>query len=221
MPVREFTDGGGREWRVWNVVPEAIHPQTKTEDYLADMYHTGWLVFETKAEDEKRRLADIPAGWEELAARGLEILLHRAEIIPPRKLRALREARGEEAGRQQERAGRRARELADLPPSARAVVPEDEQPDVTDLGVVRTFHYPGGSDWTVSVIRGAEGSGPALLRFSAGTRDINMRDWPKDWADYPDEQLAELLRLAAPRPRRQVIGPDTPRRRHDDPPAGR
>ena len=49
MAVREFTDSSGREWRVWNVVPESIHPQTKTEDYLAAMYHTGWLVFETKA----------------------------------------------------------------------------------------------------------------------------------------------------------------------------
>jgi hypothetical protein len=212
MAVREFTDSSGREWRVWNVVPEAIHPQTKTEDYLADMYHTGWLVFETKAEDEKRRLADFPRDWSELPDRALRVLLGRAEIIPPRKLRALREARGEEAARQQERAVQRAKERADLP--------EEERPDITDLGVVRTFRYPGGRYWTVCVIKHPEEGGAPVLRFSAGARDIDLRDWPRAWADYPDEGLVDLLRSAAPRPRGQVRGPDTPRRRYDDPPRG-
>jgi hypothetical protein len=56
--------------------------------------------------------------------------------------------------------------------------------------------------------------------FTAGTRDIDLRDWPKDWADYPDERLVNLLRLAAPRAPGQLLGRDTPRRRHDDPPGG-
>src|SRR3712207_749657 len=102
MPVREFTDSAGRTWRVWDVMPESIHPQTKAEDYLADVYQTGWLVFETKAEDEKRRLSLVPLGWSERADEGLEALLRQADVIPPRKLRALREARGAEAARQQE-----------------------------------------------------------------------------------------------------------------------
>jgi hypothetical protein len=59
-----------------------------------------------------------------------------------------------------------------------------------------------------------------VLRFTAGTRDIDLRDWPKDWADYPDERLMELMRKAAPRARGQIFGPDTPRRRYDDPPRG-
>jgi hypothetical protein len=216
MAVREFTDGGGREWRVWDVVPESIHPQTKTEDYLADIYQTGWLVFETKAEDEKRRLSDIPPGWSDLPDHRLEVLLKSAQIIPPRKLRALREARGEEAARQQERAARRAEELADLPPAARSAVPEEEQPDVTDLGVVRTFRYPGGRYWTVGVIRHTERGSPPVLRFSSGTRAIDLRDWPKDWADYRDDQLVELLRQAAPRLPGPPPVPGTPRRRWDD-----
>ncbi|MDQ3950469.1 MAG: hypothetical protein M3282_08980 [Gemmatimonadota bacterium] len=222
MAVREFTDTGGREWRVWDVMPESIHPQTKTEDYLADMYRTGWLVFETKAEDEKRRLADIPRGWSELSGRGLETLLERAEVIPPRKLRALRQARGEEAARQQEHAIRRARELADLPPAERAAGPEEEEerPDITDLGVVRTFRYPGGRYWTVCVIRRPDEGGPPVLRFTSGARDIDLGDWPKDWADYRDEGLVELLRFAAPRPPGRAPGPDTPRRRYNDPPLG-
>jgi hypothetical protein len=221
MAVREFTDSRGREWRVWNVVPESIHPQTKTEDYLADIYQTGWLVFETKAEDEKRRLSEIPPGWSELPDRTLEVLLRRAEVIPPRKLRALRAARGEEAARQQERAARRAEELADLPPGARSAVPEEERPDITDLGVVRTFRYPGGRYWTAFVIRQPEAGGPPVLRFTAGTRYFDLRDWPKDWADYPDERLAEFLRRAAPRAPGGTPGPDTPRRRYGDPPRGR
>ncbi|MFN2567690.1 MAG: hypothetical protein ABR499_22070 [Gemmatimonadaceae bacterium] len=217
MAVREFTDKSGREWRVWDVVPEAIHPPTKTEDYLAAMYQTGWLVFETKAEDEKRRLPELPKGWSELTDEGLEVLLGRAQIIPPRKLRSLREVRGEEAARQQERALRRAQELADLPPAAHAQVPEEERPDVTDLGVVRTFRYPGGRYWTVCVIRHPEIGGPPVLRFTAGARDIDMSDWPKDWADYHDDQLVDLLRRASPRPTDPSPPPGTPRRRWDDP----
>jgi hypothetical protein len=222
MAVREFTDSGGREWRVWDVMPESIHPQTKTEDYLAEMYRTGWLVFETKAEDEKRRLADIPLGWSELSGRGLETLLKRAEVIPPRRLRALRQARGEEAARQQEHAIRRAQALADLPPAERAAGPEEEEerPDITDLGVVRTFRYPGGRYWTVSVLRHPEEGGPPVMRFTSGARDIDLKDWPKDWADYRDEGLVELLRFASPRPPGRALGPDTPRRRYNDPPLG-
>jgi hypothetical protein len=216
MAVREFIDSGGRDWRVWDVMPHSIHPQTKTEDYLALMYQTGWLVFETKSEDEKRRLADYPPEWSELSAPGLEVLLRRAEVIPPRKLRALREAHGDDAARQQERAARRAEELADLPPVARSQVPEEERPDVTDLGVVRTFRYPGGRYWTVCVIRHPEGGGSPVLRFTAGVRDIDLRDWPKEWADYRDEQLVDLLRRAAPRRPAPAPEPGAPRRRWDD-----
>jgi hypothetical protein len=217
MAVREFVDKTGREWRVWDVLPETIHPPTKAEDYLAAMYHTGWLVFETKAEDEKRRLAPIPAGWNELDNRGLQALLGRAEIIPPLTLRTLREAHGAEAARQQQRAIQRAQQLGDVE-AARASGRSEELPDVTDLAVERTFQYPGGRYWTVCVVSDPDGGGEAVLRFMAGARKIDLADWPKEWADYPDHRLVELLRRAAPRPRGQVIGPDTPRRRWDDPP---
>jgi hypothetical protein len=217
MAVREFTDGSGREWRVWDVMPEAIHPQTKTEDYLAAMYHTGWLVFETKVEDEKRRLADFPADWSELSDETLKALLQRAAVVPPRKPRARRELRVDEAARQQEHPAERAQHLTDLPPAARSAVPAEEPPDVTDLGVVRTFHYPAGRFWTVRVIPHPRGGGPPVLRFTAGARDIDMRDWPEDWADYRDDQLVDLLRRAAPRSQTPPPAPGTPRRRWDDP----
>jgi hypothetical protein len=217
MAVRDFTDGGGRTWRVWDVMPESIHPPTKAEDYLAAMYQTGWLVFETTAEDEKRRLAVIPQGWSELSDEELEALLAQAQVIPRRKPRTARGVRGEEAAPRQERVIRHVEEPADLPP-VRPGVPQEERPDVTDLGVVRTFRYPGGRLWTVCMMRRRPEAGePALLRFTSGFREIDLTDWPKEWPDYRDDQLVDLLRRAAPRRPTQPPPPGTPRRRWDDP----
>ena len=53
MAVREFTDSKGREWRAWDVTPDDLNARTKDEDYLAKLYYTGWIVFETKSGDEK------------------------------------------------------------------------------------------------------------------------------------------------------------------------
>ena len=70
--------------------------------------------------------------------------------------------------------------------------------------------------WAVCVQRhGSDGT--AVLRFSAGSRTIDLMDWPKDWADLPDERLVELLRQAAPRAKGSPPHPDIPRRRYDDP----
>ena len=43
----------------------------------------GWLVFESRA--ERRRLAPIPGGWEQLSERELEALCHRAAPLPARR----------------------------------------------------------------------------------------------------------------------------------------
>lgn len=86
MSAREFTDSTGRQWRVWDVIPESLAPQTKNEDFLASLYFTGWIVFETMVGDDKRRLYPIPKGWSELPETELELLLKRAEKVPPRKL---------------------------------------------------------------------------------------------------------------------------------------
>jgi hypothetical protein len=45
---------------------------------------SGWLTFESAA--EKRRLAPIPAGWEDLDDAGLEQLCQRARPVPKIKL---------------------------------------------------------------------------------------------------------------------------------------
>lgn len=186
MAVREFRDISGRKWRAWEVKPEEIHPVTKGEDYLADCYVTGWIVFETISGDEKRRLSRWPMRWTQESEAGLRKLLAKAEVVPPHKLRG------------------------DQPPAG------EDKPDVTDLGVVRTFRYPGGRVWTVCVV--TEIGGPPVLRFTSGVRSIDLSSWPKAWADEPDDSLAVMLRLAAPRPPTTAFRPDAPRRRWDDQP---
>jgi len=186
MPVREFADSRGVEWRVWDVWPESIYPPTREEDFLASMYLTGWLVFETKKEDDKRRLYPVPTGWSDLPVAELEALLQKAEVIPKRKLDKT------------------------LTGEARK-----ETPDLTDLEVQRVFRYPGGRVWAIAVLKSESGR-HHLLRFMTGSRHFDLADWPKEWPDYRDEQLVDLLRRAAPRKTSGAPSGDTPRRRYND-----
>jgi len=202
MPVREFRDESGREWRAWDIKPEEIHPVTKGEDYLADCYVTGWVEFETTSGDEKRRLCPWPIRWMDESERGLRKLLRMATVVPPHRVEAQRED-----GLESERA--RAHVTA---------VPAGDEPDITDLEVVRTFRYPGGRYWTVCVVMYPEQGGPPVLRFLSGMRSIDVEKWPKDWPDQPDEELIGMLRRAAPRHESRPPSPDTPRRRWDDQP---
>ena len=214
MPVREFTDSAGKKWRAWEVTPEAISPRTKEEDYLAALYYTGWIVFESTTGEDKRRLYPIPKGWDQLPDPELEVLLQKAEVVPPRKLRTDR-ATGEKAAEALQRAADFADRVADSPEHARDL-PREETPDVTDLGVLRSFRYPGGRIWAVTLVQ-QPGVDHPVLRFSAGSRFIDLADWPKDWADLPDHRLVEQLRRAAPRSSTSP-SPGTPRRRYNDPP---
>lgn len=201
MAVREFSDSSGRLWRAWEVRPEEIHPLTKSEDYLADCYVTGWIVFETILGDEKRRLCPWPIRWRNASEEGLRQLLQQAEPVPPLKLKAERQPIGET-----------------FVPTEQEVAEAEHEPDVTDLRVVRTFRYPGGRLWTVSVVSPPESGSLPALRFTAGTRSIDLHSWSKDWADQPDDRLAVMLRLGAPRRQVKPPGPNTPRRRWTDRP---
>lgn len=211
MSVREFNDSRGREWRVWEVTPDAIYPRTKEEDYLASMYITGWLVFETKAEDDKRRLYPVPHGWSDLTVAELEFLLQKAEVVPKR--RRDQGLTGEAAAQSMQRGS--AERAADEPGRPRELV-RKETPDVTDLEVKRIFRYPGGRLWGVA-LRAPESGGAPVLRFTTGSRYIELGDWPKEWPDYRDDQLVDLLRRAAPRKPAQGLSAQTPRRRYNDP----
>lgn len=201
MTVREFKGRDGKDWRAWEIQPEAIHPVTRAEDYLSDCFTTGWLVFETKSGDEKRRLCPYPKAWARATEGVLVKLLEGADAVPTRKLQAERQVASDMSG---------ATEPIEVPP-------EDDKLDVTDLPVVRSFKYPGGRLWTVCVITHPEDGGPPSLRFTAGSRYLDMRPWPRDWMDAPDDRLVELIRAAAPRP---VSNPPAgaSRRRFNDPP---
>lgn len=215
MAVREFTDSAGREWRAWDVSPDDLSPRTKDEDYLAQLYHTGWIVFETKAGDDKRRLYPIPKGWSELPEGELAVLLQKAEVVPRRKLRTEKDARGQDAADEVQRAAEFSQTAVDEPEKARELA-KTETPDVTDLNVRRTFRYPGGRIWVACVMQDS-GAVVPVLRFTAGSRSVDLADWPKEWVDYSDDQLVQLLRKAGQRPPGQSQ-PDAPRRRWDDQP---
>jgi hypothetical protein len=202
--VREFRDHHGRQWRAWEVRPEEIHPLTKAEDYLAECYRDGWIVFETMDGVDKRRLCPLPYGWQQRSDADLEHLLERADRLRP-------------VG------GKRGRTLrpADLPPN----VPPDIAPatprtaegslDLRYLGVVRSFLYPGGQVWRAHVAVQGDSAAPPVLRFASDTHSIDLTEWPPEWVDLSDDELVALLRIGESiQERRQD---DPPTRRHDDP----
>jgi hypothetical protein len=203
MAVREFTDQSGTRWKAWDITPESIHPRTRAEDYLVDCFQLGWLVFESALGDRKRRLCPYPQRWAEGTDGDLLNLMGRAAEVPPFKLHAERQATGQL---------RDDRSLTGAPEADMSL------PDVTDLHVVRTFRYPGGRFWTVCVLSHPDDGLPPRLRFTAGMRSIDLWSWPREWPDYPDDRLVELLRSAAPRVITSAPEPGGPRRRWDDPP---
>lgn len=72
MGYTEFTDRTGRSWRVWQTVPRLADILTS----LAPDWKQGWLTFES--EGERRRLAPVPAEWENLPPSHLALLCQRA-----------------------------------------------------------------------------------------------------------------------------------------------
>jgi hypothetical protein len=75
MPIREFRDSTGTEWRVWATTPL---PGAVYEERLK----AGWLTFENAG--TRKRLAPIPLGWQDASADRLELLCRVA--VPVRRL---------------------------------------------------------------------------------------------------------------------------------------
>src|SRR3954466_3750477 len=95
VAVREFADEHGKRWRAWDIRPDLIHPKTKAEDYLAECYDVGWIVFESFSGDEKRRLCPYPKNWSDASESELSDMLARADPVAPLKLVAERQPAGE------------------------------------------------------------------------------------------------------------------------------
>ena len=65
MPLREFDDGDGGRWRVWDTVP--VRAESMGE------FRGGWLTFDNGS--ERRRLAPVPDRWSDLPEERLILLL--------------------------------------------------------------------------------------------------------------------------------------------------
>lgn len=76
MAMREYTDGRGTRWTVWSVSSDALHPATRSEDFLRQ-FASGWLCFES-VDGQKRRLIEYPEGWDSLPDEALGELCKRA-----------------------------------------------------------------------------------------------------------------------------------------------
>jgi hypothetical protein len=77
MAHREFTDSVGVAWRVWEVRPSGPVPGVHVRPELA----RGWLAFQCHG--ERRRLAPIPVGWEQVSDEELERRCQLAKSAPP------------------------------------------------------------------------------------------------------------------------------------------
>lgn len=179
MALREFSDRDGRQWRVWDVTADAIHPATRGEDYMRD-YLQGWLAFESADGLAKCRLTPIPNDWASASVARLELWLHAAETV-----------RGERSSGAHGRAS--------------AEVVSHPHLTVDMRAPVRTFRFPGGRFWTVTECvastptGSAEGEPQRVLRFMSGSRALDLTSWPSDWASASDADLADMLSSSFPR----------------------
>jgi len=73
MPIREFTDSKNVTWRVWTTKPG-------NANVVSAEYRDGWLTFDCGP--VRRRLAPIPARWEEMSPERLELLCRMAKQTP-------------------------------------------------------------------------------------------------------------------------------------------
>lgn len=190
MAVREFTDSHGKEWRVWDVTPEHMHPVTRSEDYMANL-QDGWLAFESGT--EKRRLeAPYPGHWTTLSITALESLCDHATPVLRRPFQST-------TGKM--RAAQAVQTEAKAMVSAHAQI---------------SFRSPGGREWIVRVHECLDRAGDdqIVLRFTTQDIVVELPRWPDDWQSASVEQFGLMLLDANP-PRRRKEG-EGPQRRHED-----
>lgn len=207
MALREFAAEDGRRWHVWDITPEKMHPSTRAEDYLQGVLE-GWLVFEALDGQGKARLYPIPANWAAASEDELRTFLGQAD--------AVRDPAERRSG--PNRVAAKAPSDGEVQPARRPIEREMARSGTPSMDV-RTFRYPGGRVWTVAERTADAGSGSAelVLRFSSGSRNLDMPDFPRDWSHYTDDQLIDLLCFAFPRPAADGRNDSLEHRRRSDP----
>lgn len=85
MAHRTFSDRRGVAWEVWDVFPRLMPGTTRREAGPAAIdgqLVEGWLAFQ--AGESRRRLAPVPAGWEEATEEQLQRWCSEALAVVPR-----------------------------------------------------------------------------------------------------------------------------------------
>jgi hypothetical protein len=72
MPIREFIDSSGSEWRVWDTRP-------RDGSVYDGRLRRGWLTFECG--NVRKRLAPIPRGWEHAPPGRLDLMCRAADPV--------------------------------------------------------------------------------------------------------------------------------------------
>ena len=72
MPIREFIDSSGAEWRVWETKP-------RDDSVFDGRMKRGWLTFECGS--LRKRLAPIPRGWEHAPPGRLDLMCRAADPV--------------------------------------------------------------------------------------------------------------------------------------------
>jgi hypothetical protein len=81
--MREFRDSIGATWQVYPVHPSLPKSLQGAEPiHIAPQLVNGWLCFQSG--EHRRRIAPIPAGWEELDELELGLLCVLAPEVPRR-----------------------------------------------------------------------------------------------------------------------------------------
>ena len=82
MAHREFTDGDGQHWEVWEVRPSISTDGVSAPGILlGEDASRGWLAFQCPR--ERRRFYMPPEDWESFTEAQLSILCRHAVPVPP------------------------------------------------------------------------------------------------------------------------------------------
>ena len=218
MPVREFTDQKGIEWRVWDVRPDRARPWTDSE-FLPE-YRDGWLAFESSAGEKRRLPTPFPANWNELPLKELQALCTRASAsTPPRPHPAITLEPQERPTSAQAPAQAASEEPATPSGRHRKLAAEEDERALREALQQgrRTFTSPGGREWTVRLHEriGVDGDPETVLRFTAGDIVLDLRPWPREWTEMAPSELALLVLDADPPPAPSSTARVRRRRRED------